>query len=136
VVPDWLGFARSDKPVDDEVYSFDFHRNMMLAFIEKLDLRLIDAQGRSDRHIEPGVHTAEVLAERSGRVFGIDCERISRIARFAGAAMDKGAGIDLLHKVGAAVRPGESLYRIHANSLTGLSFARDLADESSGYEVA
>jgi thymidine phosphorylase len=97
--------------------------------------RLIDAQGRRDRNIEPGLHTVEVLAERSGRVFGIDCERISRIARLAGAPMDKGAGIDLLHKVGAAVRRGEALYRIHANSLTGLGFARDLADESSGYEV-
>lgn len=39
VVPDWLGFGRSDKPVDDEVYTFDFHRNMMLAFIERLDLQ-------------------------------------------------------------------------------------------------
>jgi pimeloyl-ACP methyl ester carboxylesterase len=39
VVPDWLGFGRSDKPVNDDVYCFDFHRNMMLAFIEKLDLR-------------------------------------------------------------------------------------------------
>jgi haloalkane dehalogenase len=39
VVPDWLGFGRSDKPVDDDVYGFDFHRNMMLAFIEKMDLR-------------------------------------------------------------------------------------------------
>jgi pimeloyl-ACP methyl ester carboxylesterase len=41
VVPDWLGFGRSDKPVDDAVYTFDFHRNMMLAFIEHLDLRNI-----------------------------------------------------------------------------------------------
>ncbi len=41
VVPDWLGFGRSDKPVDDAVYTFDFHRNMMLAFIEKLGLRNI-----------------------------------------------------------------------------------------------
>ncbi|WP_299731221.1 haloalkane dehalogenase [uncultured Tateyamaria sp.] len=41
VVPDWLGFGRSDKPVDDAVYTFDFHRNMMLAFIAKLDLRNI-----------------------------------------------------------------------------------------------
>ena len=39
VVPDWLGFGRSDKPVDDEVYCFDFHRNMMLGLIGKLDLR-------------------------------------------------------------------------------------------------
>jgi haloalkane dehalogenase len=41
VVPDWLGFGRSDKPVDDDVYCFDFHRNMMLAFIDKLDLQNI-----------------------------------------------------------------------------------------------
>lgn len=38
VVPDWLGFGRSDKPVDDDVYSFHFHRNMMLAFVGELDL--------------------------------------------------------------------------------------------------
>jgi len=41
VAPDWLGFGRSDKPVRDEVYTFDFHRNMALAFIELLDLRHI-----------------------------------------------------------------------------------------------
>ncbi len=38
VAPDWLGFGRSDKPVDDAVYGFRFHRNMMLEFIKKLDL--------------------------------------------------------------------------------------------------
>ncbi|MEO1408207.1 MAG: haloalkane dehalogenase, partial [Pseudomonadota bacterium] len=38
IAPDWLGFGKSDKPVDDEAYTFNFHRNMMLAFIERLDL--------------------------------------------------------------------------------------------------
>ncbi|MEL7546334.1 MAG: haloalkane dehalogenase [Pseudomonadota bacterium] len=41
ICPDWLGFGKSDKPVDQSVYSFDFHRNMMLAFIAHLDLRNI-----------------------------------------------------------------------------------------------
>lgn len=41
IAPDWLGFGKSDKPVDDEVYSFHFHRNYMLALIERLDLRNI-----------------------------------------------------------------------------------------------
>ncbi|NRA28922.1 MAG: alpha/beta fold hydrolase [Parvularculaceae bacterium] len=41
VAPDWLGFGRSDKPVDDNVYTFDFHRKYMLALIERLDLRNI-----------------------------------------------------------------------------------------------
>jgi len=39
IAPDWLGFGRSDKPVDDAVYTFDFHRAMMIALIERLDLR-------------------------------------------------------------------------------------------------
>ena len=38
IAPDWLGFGRSDKPVDDDVYTYHFHRNMMLALIKRLDL--------------------------------------------------------------------------------------------------
>ncbi|MEM7441312.1 MAG: haloalkane dehalogenase [Pseudomonadota bacterium] len=38
VAPDWLGFGRSDKPVDDAVYSYNWHRDMMLAFVDRLDL--------------------------------------------------------------------------------------------------
>lgn len=41
ICPDWLGFGRSDKPVDDETYTFHFHRRMMLAMIEQLDLKNI-----------------------------------------------------------------------------------------------
>ncbi|MEM8569841.1 MAG: haloalkane dehalogenase [Pseudomonadota bacterium] len=41
IAPDWLGFGRSDKPIEDSVYTFDFHRNYMLALIERLDLRNI-----------------------------------------------------------------------------------------------
>jgi len=38
IAPDWLGFGRSDKPVDENVYGFHFHRAMMLALIERLNL--------------------------------------------------------------------------------------------------
>ncbi|MCY4179995.1 MAG: haloalkane dehalogenase [Litoreibacter sp.] len=41
IAPDWLGFGKSDKPVDDEAYSFHWHRNYMLALIKHLDLRNI-----------------------------------------------------------------------------------------------
>lgn len=41
IAPDWLGFGRSDKPVEDGVYTFGFHRNMMLALIRQLDLTQI-----------------------------------------------------------------------------------------------
>jgi pimeloyl-ACP methyl ester carboxylesterase len=38
VAPDLFGFGRSDKPVEDEVYTFDFHRGALLALLEALDL--------------------------------------------------------------------------------------------------
>jgi pimeloyl-ACP methyl ester carboxylesterase len=41
VAPDWFGFGRSDKPIDDAVYTFDFHRQTLLAFVEHLDLKNI-----------------------------------------------------------------------------------------------
>ncbi len=41
VAPDYFGFGRSDKPVAEDVYTFDFHRQTLLAFIEHLDLKNI-----------------------------------------------------------------------------------------------
>jgi pimeloyl-ACP methyl ester carboxylesterase len=39
IAPDYFGFGRSDKPVADAVYTYDFHRNALVALIERLDLR-------------------------------------------------------------------------------------------------
>lgn len=41
VAPDLLGFGRSDKPVDDAVYTFRFHRNLLLRLVEALDLQRV-----------------------------------------------------------------------------------------------
>lgn len=39
VVPDLIGFGRSDKPVAESAHSFELHRGMLLTFIEQLDLK-------------------------------------------------------------------------------------------------
>jgi haloalkane dehalogenase len=41
VAPDFFGFGRSDKPEDEAVYTFDFHRASIVALIEALDLQRI-----------------------------------------------------------------------------------------------
>jgi haloalkane dehalogenase len=41
VAPDLLGFGRSDKPVDDAVYTFTFHREMLMRFVERLQLERV-----------------------------------------------------------------------------------------------
>ncbi len=97
--------------------------------------RLIEAQGKQSARFQVGALTHEISAPSDGTVAAIDCHLMARIARLAGAPMDKGAGIDLLHKVGELVRRGEPLYRIHAQTETGLGFARDLAEDDSGYRI-
>ena len=39
VAPDLIGFGRSDKPDDEATYSFDFHREFLLHFIQSLGLK-------------------------------------------------------------------------------------------------
>lgn len=39
IAPDLFGFGRSDKPIDDSIYTFDFHRGALLALVEALDLQ-------------------------------------------------------------------------------------------------
>jgi pimeloyl-ACP methyl ester carboxylesterase len=41
VAPDFFGFGRSDKPTDDAVYTFSFHRDALIRFIERMDLQNI-----------------------------------------------------------------------------------------------
>lgn len=57
VVPDMLGFGRSDKPADDAAYTFDFHRASLMALIDALGLTRITLVcqdwGRSHRIDDP-----------------------------------------------------------------------------------
>ncbi len=39
VAPDFFGFGRSDKPRDDATYTFHFHRNSLMIFLERMDLK-------------------------------------------------------------------------------------------------
>jgi pimeloyl-ACP methyl ester carboxylesterase len=41
VAPDLIGFGRSDKPEDESLYTFDFHRRFLLDFIQQLGLKRI-----------------------------------------------------------------------------------------------
>ena len=41
VAPDFIGFGRSDKPVDDGFYTFEMHRSFLLEFVERLGLKRV-----------------------------------------------------------------------------------------------
>lgn len=102
--------------------------------LEKMQA-IIEAQGRNDSTPQPGHLQHRVLAARGGLVRSIDNLQMARIARLAGAPLDKGAGVDLHKKLGDAVEAGEPLYTIHAEFPADFQFAREAASQESGYRI-
>ena len=96
---------------------------------------IIEAQGPSPVSNRLGEHVHEVTAERDGYVTGVDCLHIANIARLAGAPTEAGAGIDLLHRPGDAVRKGEPLFRIHGSDPTDLAFAVEANGRDPAFQV-
>ena len=96
---------------------------------------LIKAQGAQSRKFDLGQLTHELFSPADGVVVDIDNLQLARIARFAGAPMDKGAGVDLFKKLGDRVEKGEPLYRIHAQYRADSSFAISLCEQNSGYLI-
>jgi thymidine phosphorylase len=97
--------------------------------------KIIDAQGPSGCQTGLGPLTADVHATRDGVIVGIDCLRLNRVARTAGAPLDKGAGVKLYKKVGDRVEKGEPLYRIHAFEPSEYDLALAAANTDSGFAI-
>jgi thymidine phosphorylase len=96
---------------------------------------IIDAQGRRQKPLSLARRTIDVLSPSSGVVVAIDNFQLARIARYAGAPMEKGAGVDLFRKVGDTVAAGDALYRVYAEYSADEKFARVLSSDNSGYTI-
>ena len=96
---------------------------------------IINAQGVQARKFTLGQLTHELVSPADGVVIDIDNLQMARIARFAGAPIDKGAGVDLFKKLGDKVGKGEPLYRIHAQYPSDFNFALALCQRDSGYLI-
>ena len=97
--------------------------------------KIIQAQGPSPCATDVGTLAFDVLADRDGRVDAIDCLRLNRIARTAGAPLDKGAGIRIFKKLGDPVVQGEPLYRIYGQHASEFEMAMAGSRASAGYLV-
>jgi len=98
--------------------------------------QIIEAQGKQTQTFELGELTRDIPAAESGLVVEIDNLILARIARLAGAPMDKGAGVKLMKKLGDKVEAGEPLYRIYAQFPADFEFAIRYAQGHSGYRIS
>ena len=79
--------------------------------------------------------TADVPTPHDGVVEAVDCLQLNRLARTAGAPIEKGAGIKVFKKMGDWVDEGEPLYRIHAVDQSEFDLVRAGAKADAGYVV-
>ena len=97
--------------------------------------QIIEAQGKQNLRYELGTLTQDVVAPADGTVLGINNLTMARIARLAGAPIDKGAGVYLYKRTGDRVHQGEPLYRIYSQFPADFQFACRLAEKDNGYQV-
>ncbi|MEJ2142098.1 MAG: thymidine phosphorylase family protein [Gammaproteobacteria bacterium] len=76
-----------------------------------------------------------VTTQQNGIVTQIDNYQLAKIARLAGAPMDKQSGVALTRKLGDQVREGDTLYNIHAAFSSDFEFACQMAMENNGYRI-
>ena len=96
---------------------------------------IIDAQGPSRCRSDIGKLTFDVVAADDGEISEINCLQLNRLARTAGAPIDKGAGIKLFRKIGDRVEKGQLLYRIYAFDQSQLDLAVGSAKMNLGYTI-
>jgi AMP phosphorylase len=85
--------------------------------------------------LEPGEHTAEIIADSDGIITHIDNKKISAIASRAGAPKDKGAGLYLHQKKGDRVEEGDRLMTLYAEKENKLETAKEEAAEQNSFRI-
>lgn len=101
-------------------------------------IEIIKAQGgkmMGADEIKVGEFMQDVVADKSGKVKRIDNFSISKIARIAGAPLDKGSGIYLYKHVGDKVKKGERLFTIYAENKEKLGFSVQISKKNQAFFV-
>jgi len=96
---------------------------------------IIDAQGRHQKTPSVGRLNFDISSPATGVVVAIDNFHLARVARYAGAPMEKGAGVDLFKKLGDAVNLGEALYRVYSAYPEDQNFAHALCESQCGFTI-
>ncbi len=70
-------------------------------------------------------HTRVVSAEREGVLIRLDNRELARVAKLAGAPVDRAAGLELAVRPGERIERGQPLFTLHAQTRGQLAYAHD-----------
>lgn len=88
--------------------------------------RICEAQG-GYREPEIGSFTRSIHAQASGKIETMNNFFIGRIAKLAGAPINKGAGVVLHHRIGDLVNVGDPILTVYSHTQGELEYALDYA---------
>ncbi len=92
---------------------------------------IIKAQGKQ-KQISLGKYRYDVKAFKPGKIREIRNGIIAKIARVAGAPLDKGAGMFLQCRVGHKVQKNDVLYTVYAESEFKMNLVKDILKKNKG----
>jgi putative thymidine phosphorylase len=95
---------------------------------------IIRAQGKVPKP-KLGRFRFAVKSYKQGKIKEIENEIIAKIARMAGAPLDKGAGIFVNKKINEKVKKGELLYTVYSENEFKLGLAKDFLRKDKGYLI-
>ncbi|MBW3018704.1 AMP phosphorylase [Candidatus Woesearchaeota archaeon] len=89
-------------------------------------VRIIEAQGGKEvlpDNLPTAAYIHDIKASKAGKLIDMDNKGISKLARLAGAPVDKEAGIYLRKHAGDSVKKGSVIMTVHARSKRKLKYA-------------
>lgn len=87
-------------------------------------MAICEAQGRFSEPVA-GKFTYKYISETEGTVKEIDCRRLAKVAKLAGAPKSPGAGIHFLTSLGGKIKKGDPLFTIYSESNGELEYAKN-----------
>ena len=101
-------------------------------------IEIIKAQGGEEvdpNSMNVAKFSFDFYANKTGNVTHIDNKSMNRIARIAGAPIDKKAGVYLYISKGTKVMSGNKIFTIYAESKEKLMFSKEVAEKNSGVHI-
>ncbi|MBR9675620.1 AMP phosphorylase [Candidatus Woesearchaeota archaeon] len=98
-------------------------------------IEIIRAQGGYEvdpSKIRLGNHTFDYTAKKSGVVSHINNKYVNRIARIAGAPVDKEAGVYLNIRKGGIVKKGDVLFKVYSDNNEKIDYAKKYSNDVEG----
>src|SRR3989338_4799127 len=85
--------------------------------------------------LEVGRFKKNIYSTRKGRVKELNNKNVSKVARVAGAPLDKTAGLYLYKKLNDTVKSGDLLFTVYSSSSKRLDYSLDIIKERNPYVI-